>query len=74
MHCLYGNDVLIIPPLELESSSTQAVAKGVVSNPRMYKAFRPKNKRHCFLADFEHHLAMTILINSNRILTWDQLC
>jgi hypothetical protein len=44
------------------------------SNPRMYKAFRPKNRRHWFLIDSRHHLPMTILISSNCILMWDLLC
>jgi hypothetical protein len=74
MHCLYGIDVLIIlPHLNWSHPWPRQWPRGWPSNPRMYKAFRSKNRRCWFLADSKYHFVTTILISSDNILMWDQL-
>jgi hypothetical protein len=74
MHYSYGSDVLIIlPHLNWSLPQLRRWPRGCPSKHRMYKAFRPKNRRRWFLVDSGHYFAMTILTRSNCILMWDQL-
>jgi hypothetical protein len=61
IHALFVCDVLIIlPHLNWSHPPLRQWSRGWPSNSRMYKAFRPRNRRRWFLADSRRHLLLSL--------------